>query len=280
MGKGLNLERIAIAHNLQLRHAALPGISLLGASIKADILLQDSAIAGWAWLENLQVGSDLFMERSSLARTDLQGAAIGGNLKMTGSGFAGPLDMRGIKVAQDLLMDAGSYQDIAIPDGDIGYNLRLDGSHVAGSLTMPAAHVGHVLSLGKKGSFDGPVNLAYVKVDGGVLLTGSSFAKGVDLDGAVIGEGLSRHRGRADLRPAQHDLRQGGQQCRPDGRQLQFRRPHRHHHRRRDPPGEQGLCRHRLAPGGEARAAQRQRQGPAGSARRLAHRPRSRGLHL
>ena len=191
VGKGLNLERIAIAHNLQLRHAALPGISLLGASIKADILLQDSAIAGWAWLENLQVGSDLFMERTSLARTDLQGAAIGGNLKLTGSGFAGPLDMRGIKVAQDLLMDAGRYQDIAIPDGDIGYNLRLDGSHVAGSLTMPAAHVGHVLSLGKNGSFDGPVNLAYVKVDGGVLLTGSTFAKGVNLDGAVIGEGLS-----------------------------------------------------------------------------------------
>ena len=110
---------------------------------------------------------------------------------MTGSRFAGPLDMRGIKVAQDLLMDAGSYQDIAIPDGDIGYNLRLDGSHVAGSLTMPAAHIGHVLSLGKKGTFDGPVDLAYVKVDGGVLLTGSTFAKGVDLDGAVIGEGLS-----------------------------------------------------------------------------------------
>ena len=191
VGKGLNLERIAVAHNLLLRRAALPGNDLLGASVKADILLQDSSISGWAWLENLQVGSDMFLERASLDRADLAGAAVGGNLKMTGARVGGPLNMRGIKVGQDMLMDEGWYQAIAIPDGNVGYNLRFDGSHVAGPLSMTGAHIGHNLSLGKLGSFAGPVDLAYVRVDGGVLLTGSDFAQGVNLDGAVIGQGLS-----------------------------------------------------------------------------------------
>jgi hypothetical protein len=191
VGKGANLERIAVAHNLVLRRAALPGIDLLGAAIKADVLLQDTSISGWAWLENLQVGSDLFMERASLARTSLPGAAIAGNLRLTGAAVGGPLELRGLKVGQDLLMDTGEYRDIALPDGDIGYNLRFDGSHVAGALSMPAAHIGHTLSLGKLGRFTGPVDLAYVRVDGGVLLTGSTFSAGVDLDGAVIGQGLS-----------------------------------------------------------------------------------------
>ena len=220
------------------------------------------------------------MERTSLARTDLQGAAIGGNLKMTGSRFAGPLDMRGTKVAQDLLMDAGSYQDIAIPDGDIGYNLRLDGSHVAGALTMPAAHVGHVLSLGKKGSFDGPVNLAYVKVDGGVLLTGSSFAKGVDLDGAVIGEGLSVTEGARIFGLLSMTFAKVGSNVDLTGGSFDSV----------DLTGTTIGAEIRLAskgyaaidwrPGGEARAPQCQRQGLAGPAQRLAHPPRSRGLHL
>ncbi len=191
VGKGMTLERATVAHNLLLRHAKLPGLSLLGASIKADMLLQDATVAGWAWLENLQIGSDLFMERSRFDRADLPGAVIGGNLQMTGASFTGPLNMRGIKVGHDLLMDAGQYGAVAIPDGDIGYNLRLDGSVVALGLTMPAVHIGHVLSLGKPARFEGPVDLDYVRVDDSVLMTGAELAKGVDLDGAVIGQALA-----------------------------------------------------------------------------------------
>src|SRR5262249_23307692 len=70
-------------------------------------------------------------------------------------------------------------------------NLRLDGALVAGPFSLPAAHIGRVLSLGKFGRFEGPVDLDYVRVDDSVLLTGSHFAKGVSLDGAVIGQELA-----------------------------------------------------------------------------------------
>jgi hypothetical protein len=169
----------------------LPGVNLLGASIKADVHMQDSSISGWAWLENLQVGSDVFMERAHLARTDLKGSDIAGNLRMAGDHVAGPLDMRGIKVGQDVEMVEGRYQDVSLQDADIGYTLRFDGSEIAGALAMPAARIGHVLSLGKNARFGEAVDLAYVKVEGAVLMNGSSFAKGVNLDGASIGQGLS-----------------------------------------------------------------------------------------
>jgi hypothetical protein len=191
VAKGLNLERIAVAHNLLLRHAALPGVDLLGGSVKADLLLRDSSISGWAWLENLDIGSDLFMERARLERTDLPGARIGGNLVMTGASIDGPADLRGIKIGQDLLMDGAGFRSVAMPDADIGYNLRFDGSRVAEAISMPSGHVGHTLSMGQLGSFDGHVDLGYVRVDGGVRLTRSIFAGGVGLDGAVIGQDFS-----------------------------------------------------------------------------------------
>lgn len=191
IGKNLDLERVSIAHNLVMRRAALPGVNLLGASIKADFHMQDSAVAGWAWLENLQVGSDLFMERARLARTDLQGSEITGSLRMTGDQVTGPLDMRGIKVGQDLDMSGGRYQSINLQDSDVGYTLRFGDSQVAGALGLPAARIGHVLALGKGARFAAAVDLAYVKVDGAVLINGSTFAKGANLDGASIGQGLS-----------------------------------------------------------------------------------------
>jgi hypothetical protein len=80
---------------------------------------------------------------------------------------------------------------VSLPDADIGYSLRLDGAAVAGRLALSAAHIGHVLSLGRGARFDEAVDLAYVKVEGAVLMNGASFAKGADLDGAAIGQGLS-----------------------------------------------------------------------------------------
>ncbi len=189
--EGLNLERVFVSHNLLLRHAALPGVDLLGGSVKADLLLQDSAISGWAWLENIEIGSDLFMDRARLERTDLPGATIGGNLQMTGASIGGPADLRGIKIGQDLLMDGAGFRSIAMPDADIGYNLRLDGARVAEAFSMPSGHIGHTLSMGKLGSFNGAVDLGYAHIDGGVKLTGSNLAAGVDLNGAVIGQDLS-----------------------------------------------------------------------------------------
>jgi hypothetical protein len=191
IGKNLDLERLSVAHNLWMRRARLPGVNLLGASVKADIHMEDSFVDGWTWMENLQVGSDLFLERARLARTDLKGANIGDNLRMTGDHVAGPLNMQGIKVGQDLDMDAGSYQEVNLRDAEVGYTLRLDGSQVSGPLAAPAAHIGHALALGKNARFDEAVDLAYVRVDGAVLMNGSTFAKGVNLDGATIGQGLS-----------------------------------------------------------------------------------------
>jgi len=191
IGRTLDLERLSVAHNLVMRRARLPGVNLLGASIKADIHMEDSFVAGWTWMENLQVGSDLFLERARLVRTDLKGSNIGDNLRMTGDHVAGPLNMQGIKVGQDLDMDAGSYQEVNLRDAEIGYTLSFDGSQVTGPLSAPAAHIGHSLSLGKDARFDGAVDLAYVKVDGAVLMKGSTFAKDVRLDGATIGQGLS-----------------------------------------------------------------------------------------
>ncbi|HKF62990.1 MAG TPA: hypothetical protein VKB42_16615 [Dongiaceae bacterium] len=191
IGRNLDLERLSVAHNLVMRRARLPGVNLLGGSVKADIHMEDSFISGWTWMEDLQVGSDLFLERARLVRTDLKGSNIGDNLRMTGDHVAGPLNMQGIKVGQDLNMDAGSYQEVNLRDAEIGYTLRFDGSQVTGPLAAPAAHIGHTLSLGKDARFDEAVDLAYVRVDGAVLMKGSSFAKGVTLDGATIGQGLS-----------------------------------------------------------------------------------------
>jgi hypothetical protein len=191
IGRNLDLERLSVAHNLVMRRARLPGVNLLGASVKADIHMEDSFVSGWTWMENLQVGSDLFLERARLVRTDLKGSNIGDNLRMTGDHVAGPLNMQGIKVGQDLDMDAGSYQEVNLRDAEIGYTLRFDGSQVSGPLAAPAAHIGHTLSFDKNARFDEAVDLAYVKVDGAVLMKGSTFAKGVTLNGATIGQGLS-----------------------------------------------------------------------------------------
>jgi uncharacterized protein YjbI with pentapeptide repeats len=189
--RGLDLERINIAHNLSLRGVKLPGVDLLGASVAGDVTFRDAKISGWAWLENLNVGSDLFMEKMHLARTDLPGASIGGNLVMTGSEVAGPLNMKGIKIGGDLSMDgAAKFQSIALPDADVAYNLRLGNAHVAGPLSLPGAHIGHLLALGPLAVFDGEVAVQYTHIDGAAVLSQSHFAKDVDFDGTVIGQSL------------------------------------------------------------------------------------------
>ena len=192
VSRGFNLERLNVAHNLSIRGAHLPGISLLGASITGDLTLRDCIITGWAWLENVQIGSDIFLQKSKLERVDLPGATIAGNLLMTGVTLTGPLNMKGIKVGGDLSMDGkATFQAIALPDADIAYSMRLDGSHVAGPLSMPAAHIGHLLALGRFSRFDDELSLQYARIDGGVVLTQSRFAKGVDLDGIAIGQSLN-----------------------------------------------------------------------------------------
>jgi hypothetical protein len=191
VSRGANLERISIAHNLTLRRAKLPGVDLLGASIKGDLSFEDGIVDGWAWLENLQVGSDLFMQRTQLARTDLNGATIGQNLSLTGAKVTATLNLTASKIGGDLLMNNGTFQAIVIPDGVIGDNLRLDGSHVAGPLKMPAAHVGHIVALGPKAVFDEVVDLDYARVDGSVVMSHSHFARDVELDGIQIGEDLT-----------------------------------------------------------------------------------------
>jgi hypothetical protein len=191
VSRGLNLERLNVAHNLSIRNARLPGISLLGAAIAGDLTLREDVISGWAWLENLQVGSDVFLQKSKLARVDLPGATIAGNLLMSGAELSGPLDMKGIKVGGDLAMDGkAQFQAISLPDAEIGSNLRLDGARVAGPLMMAAAHVGHLLALGRQAEFADEVALEYARVDGGVMLSQSRFAKGVNLDGITIGQSL------------------------------------------------------------------------------------------
>jgi hypothetical protein len=192
VNRGLNLERLNVAHNLSIRGAHLPGISLLGAVISGDLTLRDRVITGWAWLENVQIGSDIFLQKSKLERVDLPGAVVAGNLLMTAVSLTGPLNMKGIKIGGDLSMDGkATFQAISLPDADIGYNMRLDGSRVVGPLSMPAAHVGHLLALGRLAEFDDELTLQYARIDGGVVLTQSRFAKGVDLDGITIGQSLS-----------------------------------------------------------------------------------------
>jgi hypothetical protein len=192
ISRGLNLERLHVAHNLTIHTAHLPGINLLGAVIAGDLTLRDCVITGWAWLENVQVGSDIFLEKSKLEKVDLPGAAIAGNLLMTGDDLSGPLNMKGIKVGGDLAMDGkATFQAIALPDADVAYNMRLDSSHVVGPLSMPAAHIGHLLALGRHSEFDDELSLRYARIDGGVVMTQSRFAKGVDLDGITIGQSLS-----------------------------------------------------------------------------------------
>jgi hypothetical protein len=63
ISRGLNLERLNVAHNLSIHTAHLPGINLLGAVIAGDLTLRDCVITGCAWLENVQVGSDIFLEK-------------------------------------------------------------------------------------------------------------------------------------------------------------------------------------------------------------------------
>ena len=189
--RGFNLERLNVAHNLSIRNAHLPGINLLGASIAGDLTLRDGVIGGWAWLENVTIGSDIFLQNTKLEHADLPDASIAGNLLMTGVGFSGPLNMKGIKIGGDLAMDKAQFQAIALADADIGRNMRFEGSHVAGALSMPAAHVGHLLALGRLAQFDDDVSLQYARIDGGLALTQSRFAKGVYLDGIVIGQSLS-----------------------------------------------------------------------------------------
>jgi hypothetical protein len=192
VGRGFNLERLNVAHNLTMRGAHLPGISLLGAVIAGDLTMRDCIVTGWAWLENVQVGSDIFLEKSKLEKLDLPGASVAGNLLMTGITLTGPLNMKSIKIGGDLSMDGKSqFQAIAMADADIGSNMRLEGAHVAGPLSMPAAHVGHLLALGRLAQFDDELNLPYARVDGGVAMTQSHFAKGVDLDGITIGQSLA-----------------------------------------------------------------------------------------
>jgi hypothetical protein len=190
--RGFNLERLTVAHNLSIRGAHLPGINLLGASIAGDLTLRDGSITGWAWLENLQVGSDIFLQNTKLEHADIVSASIAGNLLMTGVSFSGPLNMKGIRVGGDLAMDGkAQFQAVSLPDADVGSNMHLEGAHVAGPLTMPAAHVGHLLALGRLAQFDDEVNLQYARIDGGLALTQSRFAKGVYLDGITIGQSLS-----------------------------------------------------------------------------------------
>jgi hypothetical protein len=191
VSRGLNLERLSVAHNLSIRGSHLPGISLLGASVTGDLTLRDSTITGWAWLENLQIGSDLFLQNAKWEHADLPGSTIAGNLLMTGISLTGPLNMKGIKVGGDLAMDGkAEFKAIALQDGDIGYNLRLDSSHIAGLLSAPAIHVGHLLALGPLSTFDGEVRLEYARIDGGIVMTHSTFAKAVNLDGITIGQSL------------------------------------------------------------------------------------------
>jgi hypothetical protein len=191
IGRGLDLVRLSVAGNLNLRRARLPGLNLLAASVAGDLSFEDGSVSGWAWLENLQVGSDIFMQRVRLARTDLVGASVGGNLLLTGAKIDGALDLGASKVGGDLLMDGGaSFQSIALADASIGANLRLGGAHVKGALAMPAARVGHLLALGPKAAFDGPIDLNYAHIDGGAVLSGSRFAGNIQLDGTTIGQNL------------------------------------------------------------------------------------------
>ena len=191
IARGLDLERISVAHNLSMRAVKIPGVDLLGASIAGDVTFRDATITGWAWLENLNVGSDLFMEKTHFARTDLPGATIGGNLVMTATNVAGPLNMKGIKIGGDLLMDGSAkFQSISMPDADVAYNLHLGNAHVSGPLSLTGAHIGHLLSLGPSADFADDVSAGYTHIDGAAVLSQSHFAKNVDFDGAVIGESL------------------------------------------------------------------------------------------
>jgi len=192
ISRGFNLERLNVAHNLSLKNSHLPGLSLLGATVAGDLSLRESEIKGWAWLENLQIGSDLFLQASKLAKVDLPGSTIAGNVVMTGAKLSGPLNMNSAKIGGDLLLDGkAGFQAVTLADADIGSNMRFDGSHVAGTLAMPAVHVGHLLALGRAAIFDDDVSLPYAKVDGGMVLSQSKFAKGVNLDGITIGQSLS-----------------------------------------------------------------------------------------
>src|SRR5258706_5095864 len=191
VSRGFNLERLNVAHNLSIRGARLPGLSLLGAAVAGDLTLRDSVITGWAWLENVQIGSDLFFQNAKLEHVDLPGSTIAGNLLMTGVSLTGPLNLKGVKVSGDLALDGkGQFQAIALQDADVGYNLRLAGSHVAGVFSMPAAHVGHLLALGPESTFDDEVRLEYARIDGGVSMTHSVLAKAVDLDRIGIRQSL------------------------------------------------------------------------------------------
>jgi hypothetical protein len=192
VSRGFNLERLNVAHNLSIKASHLPGINLLGATVAGDLTLRESEIKGWAWLENIQVGSDLFLQLSKLDKIDLPGSSIAGNLLMTGAVVNGPLNMNSIKVGGDLLLDGkATFKTLTLADADIGSNMRFDGSHVTGTLAMPAAHIGHLLALGRQARFDDAVSLPFAKVDGGMVLSQSQFAKGVDLDSITIGQSLS-----------------------------------------------------------------------------------------
>ncbi len=192
ISRGANFERLSVAHNLSLKNSHLPGLSLLGASVAGDLSLRESEIKGWAWMENLEVGSDLFLQLSKLAKVDLPGSSIAGNVAMTGATVSGPLNMNSIKIGGDLLLDGkASFQAMTLADAEIGSNMRFDYSHVAGALVMPAGHIGHLLALGRQATFDDQVSLPYAKVDGGMVLSESKFAKGVDLDGISVGQSLS-----------------------------------------------------------------------------------------
>ena len=130
-----------------------------------------------------------------MTRQYLPGSTIAGNLLMTGAVVNGPLNMNSIKIGGDLLLDGkATFKAVTLADADIGSNMRFDGSHLTGTLAMPAAHIGHLLALGRQARFDDAVSLPFAKVDGGMVLSQSQFATKFGFPPATL---RNREQGRA-----------------------------------------------------------------------------------
>jgi len=201
----VDMQRVRIENGLLSEDAAFAGVTLHGAEIGGQLLLDGASFRSPLVLESARVARDVLMRGTRLQSLRLVGARIEGVLLMADAEAAGRVDADSLDLAQSLLLTKARLHELNLSTARIrgkilGRGLEVEGALEAdgivtagwvdltdaraASVDLSSGRIGGWLSL-SKAEVAGTANLDSLQSAGSVRFRGA-LLESVDLDFADI----------------------------------------------------------------------------------------------
>ena len=184
------LTNAKIHHRLDMRGSTFRGdVKMESVSVGTDLELSNAEFAD-VILIHAEIGGELLMMHSSFESLYLIGSSIGGQVNMTNATFESTLDLDSASVGGDLFMRGGAkFEGVDLRGVDISDQLAMSGATFQGDLNMDSASVGGDFYIREDTEFNGQAFLAFLKVEGNLVLQDVKF-QSLNLTGAEVNGNL------------------------------------------------------------------------------------------